>query len=315
MQSDATTELENQLKKLQGVQGKIRQLLDDTDKREEMIQQELTRAGEHVNGIGEMGSRTASRFQSLGKPKKFFRGDDFVIFCQRFVDFVELNQLKSTNLYKALLQLVDDETYLRLKTVQLDSTEKANAELLCEKYKEEIYGKDCVLRKMVLLHCKQDPEETVDDYAFRLKQKALQAYSSRSKAEDNCLLAFLVGLRDQSLKRKLNEASLATFKDACVLARRIDNAQKMMDADTGRQNEGNSIQEPAGDGNQEVRSQETHRETERRSLIRRKLVKCWSCGQVGHKSFSCGSSSSNLNNMNRFRGETNNLETRPNSLN
>ena len=278
MQRDATAELENQLRELQG----------------------------------DMGSYTASRFQSLGKPRKFSRGDDFVIFCQRFVDLVELNQLTSSNLYKALLQLVDDETYFRLKTVQLDSSEKANAELFCEKYKEEIYGKNCVLRKMDLLNCKQDPEETIDDYAFRLKQKALQAYSSTSKAEDNCLLAFLVGLRDQSLKIKLNEASLATFNDACVLARRIENAQKMIDGDTGRQLEENSIRETAGDRDQIVRSQETHRGTGRTSLIQRRLLKCWNCFEVGHKRLDCKSSQFNSN---KFRDEKNNSETRPNSLN
>ena len=161
------------------------------------------------------------------KLRRYSKGENFSRFCERFVEYVCLTGVKSENLHLLLLQSVDDETYSRLKTVELAEEEKCEASRFCQIYKAAIYQDEELMRKMELLECQQQEEEDVDQFVYRLREKANIAFSESRVAEDNCLLAFLRGIKSVELKRKLNEASLESFSDAVALAKRLTRAAQL----------------------------------------------------------------------------------------
>ena len=169
-----------------------------------------------------------SRFSKL---RKFSKGENFSRFCERFDEYVRITKIRDRDLYMLFLQNVDDETYTTLKSVKLSRKERSRASEFCKKYKTAIYGDEKLSLRHDVMDCKQKSEETISDYAYRLREKASIAYSDPENQEDNCLLAFLRGVKNLSMKIKLNEASLDNFNDAVKLAKKIERVEKVINAE------------------------------------------------------------------------------------
>lgn len=165
------------------------------------------------------------------KLKQFQKGDNFATFCDRFVEYADTAKIKHANLHFFLLQNVDDETYSILKKVELTSEEKSDAESVCRRYKEEYYGEETIVFKNQLLDCVQNHTEDISAYVFKLRETAAIAYVDKKQGEENCLLAMLRGVRSVELRRKLNEASLRSFTEAVVLAKRLEGVERMFMVD------------------------------------------------------------------------------------
>ena len=130
--------------------------------------------------------------------------------------------------YIFFLQHVDDETYSTLTNVVLTNGEKINPTAFCKKFVTAIYGEEKISLMYQLRECRQTSEETVSHYAYRLREKASVAYTEIAARKENCLLAFLRGLRDPQLKRKLNEAKIASFEEAVEQAKRLELVDSML---------------------------------------------------------------------------------------
>ena len=63
----------------------------------------------------------------LPKPEKFPRKQDFGKFCDNFLDYVQLGQIRHDDLYLYFLSLLDDFTKDKLKTVTLTQIERGDA--------------------------------------------------------------------------------------------------------------------------------------------------------------------------------------------
>ena len=163
-----------------------------------------------------------SKMARIVKLKRFEKGQNFAMYCERFLSYVRLAKLKSPYLYEHLLQNVDDETYSILRAVQLSTDEMRNPDLFCAMYKEAIYGNTATFLKSDLFNCRQEQGESISEYIFRLRSKSSVAYSDSEVAEENCLLALLRGVRSQYMMQQLNVAGLTSFKDAVQLATRIE---------------------------------------------------------------------------------------------
>ena len=128
------------------------------------------------------------------------------------------------------LQTVDDETYAVLKSVHLkDQNEKSNAALFCGIYKEAIYGDESIALKSEVLDCKQKDCEDIAEFSYRLTEKANIAYDDPDVKDENCLLAFVRGVKSAYIRRKLNESTLTEFNQAVKLAKRLEKIEKMDD--------------------------------------------------------------------------------------
>ena len=73
----------------------------------------------------------------IGKPRQFVHGDNFFQFCERFTEYVSINELKK-NLDLIFLSLVDNRTHASLKTVALEDEVKVDPVKLCAAFKNAI---------------------------------------------------------------------------------------------------------------------------------------------------------------------------------
>ncbi|KAL5268671.1 hypothetical protein ACHWQZ_G002504 [Mnemiopsis leidyi] len=176
------------------------------------------------------------------KIPKYVKTDSFSRYCERFQEYVLISRMESPNLHMYFLQNVDDETYSQLRDVELSAQQKANADQFCEVFKTAIYGDVSISLKNEVMECRQKADEDIAKYAYRLREKAIVAYNTPASADENCFIAFLRGVKDTSIRRKLNEAtSLTSFKEAVKLAKRLEKVNEII----GEENEPfNNIKEP-----------------------------------------------------------------------
>lgn len=171
------------------------------------------------------------------KMPRYQKGESFSRYCERFIEYVYLSKLEDKDLYLYFLQNVDDKTYSILKTVNVPNSgnNRSDPKLFCTLYKSAIYGEansNITLRNEVL-ECKQAPNETISDYTYRLREKASIAFTNSETANETCLSALLRGIRDQTIKRKLNEdVNIVTFQDAEKRAKRLEQINNMLNTDT-----------------------------------------------------------------------------------
>ena len=163
------------------------------------------------------------------KLRKFEKNDNFARFCERFSEYCELTNMDPANQYTFFLQNVDDKTYSILKSVTISDDQKRHKDQFCALFKRAIYGDESLALKNELRDCKQKSDEKVSDYVYRLREKARIAYPDQEEADENCLLAFIRGVRDSHIRRKLNEATIVTFRDATKLAKRLEKVNTMFE--------------------------------------------------------------------------------------
>ena len=189
--------------------------------------------GNNANGSGISGRKNgdnsflASVKLRAPRLKQYSKGGNFSRFCERFMEYVHIAKIEDPDLYMLFLQNMDDETYSILKTVQLSTSQKGNAKTFCDMYKAAIYGDEEVTLRTDLMRCRQDSEEDITTYAFRLREKANIAYTDNEMGEENCLLVFLQNVKDDEMRKKLNEASFQNFSEAIKQAKKIESAAKI----------------------------------------------------------------------------------------
>ena len=157
---------------------------------------------------------------------KYQKGDNFARFCEKFREHVILKKIKDPNLFMYFLQNVDDVSYATLKTVELTAEEKANADVFCTLFQNAIYGDQAVQLRNEVRDCKQEGTETIAEFAYKLREKANIAYTDPIMAEENCFMTFLRGIKNTSIRRKLNEAtSLNDFNEAVKFAKQLESVE------------------------------------------------------------------------------------------
>ena len=212
-------------------------MLTETTKASQELREQLNKLGgaeeetseADMPGLEHLGQTLSGiRLSHINKLRQFSKGENFQRFCERFKEYVYITKMKDDNLYVFFLQHVDDETYSILKTVHLEENEKRDTDAFCKLYKKAIYGDEALALKNELLSCQQKEDEDISGYAYRLRDKANVAYDSPQMADENCLIAFLRGIRNSEMRIKLNEASLAAFDDAIKMAKKIEMVGNML---------------------------------------------------------------------------------------
>ena len=127
------------------------------------------------------------------------------------------------------LQQMDDITYTTLEAVDLTAEEKEKPELFVNVYKNVIYGDESIPLKNEFITCKQESDENVEEFAFKLQSKGKIAFTDNKVRDENCLLSFIRGVRSTYIKRKLNESSLSDFNEALKLAKKLEKVDAMLE--------------------------------------------------------------------------------------
>ena len=274
----------------------------------------------------------------INKIRKFSNGDNFSRFCERFIEYVYITKMCDKNLYLFFLQNVDDQTYSALKMVKLENSAKCDANIFCKIYKKAIYGDESLSLKNEVLNCQQKAAETISQYTYRLSEKANIAYSNSEIADENCLLAFLRGVKSNNMKIKLNEAFLNNFNEAVKMAKRIERVEDMLGKQPEvvpilkqaafneepsnserrgrrRSSEGydsdpeHEVYRPKVSSNSTNRYYNHNRDSNRtfnnsyyrnrQNFGRMRPITCWGCGKQGHKLAVCWGRSSNYSRQGR----------------
>ena len=165
----------------------------------------------------------------MTKLRKFEKGENFSRFCERFQEYVQMTNLKGSQLHLFFLQHVDDETYSTLKAANLEEDEKQNCALFCEIYKKAIYGTDSVPLKNEVLECKQEIGESISTFSHRIREKAAIAFSTVEAIDENSLLTLMRGIRNADIRRKLAESSVSNFGEALKFAKKLEKISAMFE--------------------------------------------------------------------------------------
>ena len=160
---------------------------------------------------------------SIPKPEPYDPSKNFTRFCQRFLQYISLSNLRNNNLHYMLLGMVDDITYAKLCKVPLTDEEKAIPELFCRKFERAIYppSESKALRSELAM-VKQGANETVGQFAFRISEMALKAYPHAALRDEASYTAFIQGLYDIALKTKVLESDVDNFDEALQYAERLE---------------------------------------------------------------------------------------------
>ena len=135
------------------------------------------------------------------------------------------------NLDLLFLQNVDSSTYSDLKSAAATVTtaQKRNVDWLCKHFITAMYGEETISFKNSLLNMKQKTGETISSYCNRLQETSSMAYSEHEQAEEACLLALLRGISDSTMRQKLNESTVTTYREAVRLAKRLESVSNMFE--------------------------------------------------------------------------------------
>ena len=200
---------------------------------ENLIKPESTSSSGNAANLAD--AISVMKLSNAQKMPKFAKGENFARYCEKFLDYVQISNMSNPNLFKCFLQNVDDETYSTLKAVELTSLAiKSDPSLFIPLYKSAIYGSVKVILRDEVLECKQDSTEDIAKYVSRLSEKASIAYpDSPTEASEISYIAFLRGICDMQLRRKLNEATtVTTFNEAVALARRLEQINNKFDRES-----------------------------------------------------------------------------------
>eukprot|EP00116_Pleurobrachia_bachei_P007006 sb/3467268/ len=180
------------------------------------------------------GLSTSNSFNS--DPPKFKKGDSFITHCNRYAEFVVVNNISGDRQYALFMQTItDDQFYDRLHSIHVDDEDKLDHNSFLAEIKNNIYGEQQFAFRSSLQDCVQKQGESITDYVYRLRQKAELAYpDSRTHREEISLMVFLKGIRDLVLKRKLNELpDIETFSSAIKQAKRLERVDQLMGSSNG----------------------------------------------------------------------------------
>ena len=154
----------------------------------------------------------------IGKPRHFKLGDNFYQFCERFIEYVNINGI-TWHLDLIFLSLLDDRTHASLKNVTLADEDKHCPEKLCKAYQAAFtpnVGNGAMLVELYTL--KQDRCESVDDFSYRIGNIAQKMSMPKRELNVHKLEAFIKGLQDSAIKLEIARDKKTLSYDKAVIA-------------------------------------------------------------------------------------------------
>lgn len=222
--------------------------------------------------------------------KLFFKeSDDWEAFSERLEFHFLAKKITQEDMKKAeLLTHVDEATYKLVKTLCAPSkpSEKTFDEIVQLLTKHLKPASSELMERCKFNRAKQEPNESVAEFATRLKQLAINC-NFTTTWEKALQVQFAMGIRDEATRFELFKSKTITFESALEEALAREEAaknsvgaaqaltnktykQETFAIHTGRQDRGRKFSK---------RQQATEQQTAE--------VKCYCCGKLGHETNSC----------------------------
>lgn len=144
----------------------------------------------------------------LSAPKEYKYGNNFTNWCSRFKQYVETCRLRKEDAYGLLLNNVDDRTLDKLESAaeRLTPKQKRDPDLFIPIFELTMYPRSeirALRQQLTSGQLAQDSDEDIDTFASRIRSLAKRAYSEPVIREEQCLSAFLNGMKDEKLYDKV----------------------------------------------------------------------------------------------------------------
>ena len=256
---------------------------------EENVREIKNSEGGEPSSSSKQNSAEPERPVTISKPRPYVYGENFDRYADRFLQYILTSQIKSSNLNLVFLQLLDDRTYDILKDIPLTREEKSDAESFVSIYKTTLCpsSRGAAMRTEIF-NLRQDETESIDDFAYRLRELANKAFKNPMLKENAMLVAFAQNIADGYIKLRVLEASCENFTEAVELAKRIEGARKTIQStnfpvlavnkvENVRKNEERAGNEPQKVENNIGNQQESYVE----------LRTCYKCNKQGHLANRC----------------------------
>lgn len=174
-------------------------------------------------------SSASNRGLKMPKPDRFKRGENFTRFCEDFKDYVKLGKVESSDLNLYFLGLLDGFTKDKLKDIVLTPDQRADAGAFLPIYIEKVTPRhEADNLKLKLCDLRQEKGQTIEDFAYKLREISSRAYGTGKETEATklaaCYSSFIKGLASQEVRIKLRENIAVTgFEQA------VDEACRLQD--------------------------------------------------------------------------------------
>ena len=176
---------------------------------------------------------TGTLYWSIGdncKPRHYVHGDNFHIFCQRFVQYATLNKF-TTFLDVRFLSLFDNRTHSKLLDAKISDEDKS-----CPHKLVAAYGKAMNLQfsdgdiMSALFAIEQKSGETIDDLIYRINLTTDKSCNlTDAVIEKSKIAALCNAVKDQSIKTELRKNRNLNWKDAVEIVQIMDKPVKSCD--------------------------------------------------------------------------------------
>ena len=236
-------------------------------------------------------SKNKGHKPNIPRMKSFTNGENFARFITRFTEHVTYNGIQDCNLYLYFLTLLDEITYDKLRKIQLTKAEKQNSKSFCQKYIEAYYpkGQKSTLRNE-MINVKQQAEEGIEDFAFRVSELGLTAYGDGSAFEPACITAFIQGVTDAKIKYELLKDKSDSYDEIVNNAKQLETIAKIQATDeTGIPNTFNLL----AVGRDNTMSMQARGSRDMSTVV------CYSCRATGHYKNRCPKLQTLTNNYNQ----------------
>ena len=159
----------------------------------------------------------------ISKPRHFKFGDNFYQFCDRFIEYVRINDIYR-NLDLIFLSLVDDRTRASLKCVPLKNEDKLCPESLCKAFRAAFnpnIGNGAMIAQIYTI--KQDHCESIDDFCYRLGNIAQKMDMPEKELDFHKLEAFIKGIKDNAIRVEIaRDKKNLSYGKAVIAAKQLE---------------------------------------------------------------------------------------------
>ena len=164
------------------------------------------------------------------KPHRYKTGGDICTFLERFQQYVCINNIRNNNLDMLMMSLIDDDKmYKKLRNIQYTPHQCANIISLIHVVKDNIFPiTETRILRSELSRLKQNPEESVEDFAIRIEDLAEKAYMDLHLRGEACLSRLMEGAKSEIVRRKLMESDFKDFESAKLMAVKQERIAEMI---------------------------------------------------------------------------------------
>ena len=165
------------------------------------------------------------------KPNTFKFGDDFSSYVDNWINFARLSKIQPEYRLRTLLTYLDSESQDRISTLDLSSIDKDNLTKCLPRIKQVMEpSKTAMEANMLLLKAKQEPGESLNDFARRIRKLGDIAFNSEELKNLVLGRIFRANVESDRMSEQLLLNPKKDFKDVFEDALKIEaamNARKI----------------------------------------------------------------------------------------